>query len=74
MQTCKLIDRVMMVVALGASIGFLWINEYEAAGAALSLWPLSRATISILDVFYTFFTDRPLVRAAQATTAEFGEA
>ena len=74
MHTCKLIDRVMMVVALGASIGFVLINEYEAAGAALSLWPLSRALISILDVFYTFCTDRPLIRSARTTTGELGEA
>lgn len=67
MKTCKLIDRVTMVVALGASICFFWIGEYEAAGAALSLWPLSRALISILDVFFLFFTERPLIRSDMPT-------
>lgn len=74
MQACRLIDRVMMVAALGASIGFLWAGEYEAAGAALALWPLSRALISILDVFYMFFTERPLVCSAAPASADLGEA
>lgn len=73
MKTCKLIDRVTMVVALGVSICFLWIGEYEAAGAALALWPLSRALISILDVFYMFFTERPLIRANLPAAADLRE-
>lgn len=73
MKTCKLIDRAMMVLALGVSICFLWIGEYEASGAALSLWPLSRALISILDVFYMFFTERPLIRSSMPAQADLRE-
>lgn len=73
MRTSKFIDRVVMVAALGAAIGFLGVDEYEAAGAALSLWPLSRALISILDTFYTFLTERPLVTADQSGTSGLGK-
>lgn len=73
MKTCKLIDRVTMVLALGASACFLWIGEYEAAGAALALWPLGRALISILDVFYMFFTERPLIRSTMPAATDLRE-
>ena len=64
MKICMLIDRAIMAIALATSIGFVWSGAYEAACAALALWPLSRALISILDVFYLFFTERPLIRSA----------
>ncbi|MGL4281747.1 MAG: hypothetical protein ACRCS0_15395 [Albidovulum sp.] len=73
MTTCKIIDRVIMMVALTAAICFVWSGEYEASGAALALWPLSRALISILDVFYLFFTERPLIRSAVPAAADLRE-
>ncbi len=63
MKTYVLIDRSIMVVALISAVGFLLGGEMEAAGAAITIWPISRVMISVLDVFFMFFTERPLLRS-----------
>lgn len=59
-----IIDRLALVVAIGSASVFLLMQQGETAIAALVLWPLTRGIISVLDVFFVFFTDRPLVRAS----------
>lgn len=61
MRIYKLIDRFIMVAALIGAVTFLKAGEAEAAVAAIALWPISRAMASVLDVFYLFFTERPLL-------------
>lgn len=59
-----IIDRLALIVAIGSSSVFLLTQQPETAIAALAIWPLTRAVISVLDVFFVFFTDRPLVRVS----------
>ncbi len=64
MPVYYIVERSALVVAMALSVLFLAANEGEAALAALAIWPLTRALISVLDVFYVFFTERPLVRSS----------
>ncbi len=63
MKIYKLIDRFIMIAALIGAASFFKVGETEAAVAAIALWPISRAMASVLDVFYLFFTERPLLSA-----------
>ncbi|SPH24229.1 hypothetical protein DEA8626_03280 [Defluviimonas aquaemixtae] len=63
MSYYKIIDRFALVLAVTASAAVLTMHEPVAAIAMLSIWPITRATASVLDVFYTFFTNRPLITA-----------
>lgn len=64
MPVYRIIERSALVIAIALSALFLVANEGEAALAALAIWPLTRALISVLDVFFEFFTERPLVRSS----------
>lgn len=59
------IERAALVFAMASSALFLAVGEGEAAIAALAIWPLTRALISVLDVFVVFFTEQPLVRSSR---------
>ena len=61
MSIYKIIDRFALVVALTASGAVLIMHQPFAAVAMLAIWPITRAVVSVLDVFYTFFTNRPLI-------------
>ncbi|MGB3179597.1 MAG: hypothetical protein WBH14_14840 [Albidovulum sp.] len=62
MNLYKIIDRLAMFLALLSSGLFFSMGVYETSIAMLMLWPATRAAISIIDVFFTFFTERPLIR------------
>lgn len=63
MPVYHIVERSALVLAMASSVLFLAANEGETALAALAIWPLTRALISVLDVFFEFFTERPLVRS-----------
>lgn len=67
MSYYRIIDRFALVLAVTASATVLAMNEPVAALAMLSIWPITRAAASVLDVFYTFFTNRPLITALAPT-------
>jgi hypothetical protein len=60
-----IIDRLALVTAIGSSSTLLLLQQPEASIAALTIWPLTRGIISVVDVFFVFFTDQPLVRASE---------
>ena len=60
-----IIDRTALIVAMVSSSAFLLMQKPEVAIAALTIWPLTRALISVIDVFFVFFTDKPLVRTSR---------
>ena len=58
----RILDRFALILAVTLFAAFLAMHEPASAFLALALWPLTRALISILDVFVLFFTQKPLVR------------
>ncbi len=64
MSLYRIVDRLALAFALMSSLVFLSMQESEAAIVSLAFWPLTRAVISVLDVFFLFFTQEPLVRSS----------
>ena len=64
MPVYYIIERSALVLAMVSSVLFLIAGQGETALAALAIWPLTRALISVLDVFFVFFTERPLIRSS----------
>lgn len=60
-----IIDRLALVTAIGTSSTMLLLQQPEACIAALMIWPLTRGIISVVDVFFVFFTNQPLVRSRE---------
>jgi hypothetical protein len=69
MPIYHIVERAALVFAVASSAGFLAMNEGQTAIAALAIWPLTRALISVLDVFVVFFTEKPLVRSTAYKTS-----
>jgi hypothetical protein len=67
MSIYKIIDRFALVLALTTSGLFFAMGEYETSIAMLALWPMTRAMVLIIDVFFMFFTEKPLVRVFNMT-------
>ncbi|MDW4550001.1 hypothetical protein R5H32_11625 [Defluviimonas sp. D31] len=62
MTLYRIIDRIALVLALFSFCLFFVMQELETAISMLALWPLTRAAVLVVDVFFTFFTERPLIR------------
>ncbi len=64
------IKRFLLVFFAVCAGGFAAVQEYEAAMAMALLWLLSKASLAVADVFYTFFTERPLFSAEKSFSVE----
>ncbi len=59
----KKIDRTMLLLSSLGACYFIALQEYERALAMVFVWLLSKGVLAVADVFYTFFTERPLFPA-----------
>lgn len=64
------INRFLLAFYAMCSCYFLAMQEYQAALAMALLWLLSRGSLAIADVFFTFFTERPLFPTEISARAE----
>ena len=58
------INRYCLAFYAMCACYFIAVQEYQAALGMVILWIFSKGILSIADVFYTFFTERPLFAAA----------
>ncbi len=70
MRIYQAIAKSTLALSTALSCYFLAMQEYQTAIVVFALWPLSRSLLAIADVFFTFFTERPLFAVEQPLGAE----
>ena len=59
------LERSALLLALLLAIYELVNSQYVSAFLMLMIWPTTRAAVCWVDVFYLFFTNKPLIRPAR---------